>query len=166
MGGSSSKTDRSTTLKGYGGLESVFNYGIPQGKAGIDESMGYFNKLLSGDRATAKQAIAPEANAAVAGSDAAKRQEARMGTARGGGTAGVAQTRGTDVTAQIDNMLFGARSGAAGKLGAMGGQLLSTGGGAASDLLSASIESQKSSDKKSAGLGQAIGGLVSALLFA
>ena len=83
---------------------------------------------------------------------------------RGGGTAAVNQTRGTDTLGQIDNMLFGARSGAAGKLGAMGGQLLSTGGGAASDLLSSSIQSQQASDKKSEGLGSALGGLVGAAL--
>jgi len=164
IGGSSSKTDRSTTLKGYGALENVFNYAIPSGEAATDTSSAYFSKLLSGDRATAMQAIAPEANAAVAGSDAQKRQQSAMGTARGGGTAGGNQTRQQDVMAQIDNMLFGARSGAAGKLGAMGGQLLSTGGGAASDLLSSSIQSQQASDKKSEGLGSALGGLVGAAL--
>ena len=70
-------------------------------------------------------------------------------------------------------MLFGARAGAAksqgqlglGQVGA-GGNLLSTGAGSASDLTNAAIGSKKNSDANQAALGQGIGDLAAALLFA
>lgn len=60
-----------------------------------------------------QQAEAPAINATQSAADAAKRQQAAMGTARGGGVAGTNQTRQDTVQAQIDNALFGVRPGAA-----------------------------------------------------
>jgi hypothetical protein len=118
----------------YGELGNVFNFALPLAqstssagagttKAGLSTvgaglntlsgPLAYFQKLMSGNRPAMEQAVAPEANAARASSDAAARNQAAMGTARGGGTAGGNQQRHTDVMAQIDNLLFGARPAAA-----------------------------------------------------
>jgi len=162
LGGSSANTDRSNQLTSMSDLKNVFNWALPFGQqqaktgqgttaAGVSDlgnAGGYFRKLASGDRATALQATAPASNAALAQSDAEKAQLANMGTARGGGVAGVNQTRDTDLMSKIDNMLFGARTaGAQGEAGVgqaeagvglgQTGQGIQAGGlatGAASDL--------------------------------
>src|SRR4029077_4284876 len=118
----------------YGELGNVFNFALPLAqstssagagttKAGLSTvnsglntlsgPLAYFQKLMSGNRPAMEQAVAPEANAPRASSDAAARNQAATGTARGGGTAGGNQQRHTDVMAQIDNLLFGARPAAA-----------------------------------------------------
>jgi hypothetical protein len=134
LGGSSAKTDRSNQLTAFSDLKNVFNWALPFGQqqartgqattaAGVQdlgEAGGYFGKLASGDRPTALQAVAPQTNAALAQSDAEKRQLAASGTARGGGTAGFNQQRDTNLMAQIDNMLFGARTAGAQGLAGVG----------------------------------------------
>lgn len=159
IGGSSAKTDRSTTLKGYGALENVFNFGIPAAKnlvsAGGDalsQAMGYYSSLLSGNRSALSAATAPEANATRAAADAAKRQLATSGTARGGGTAGVNQQVSSATEADINNAMFGARSEAAKSQGSLGlgttnagTSLLDTSEKSAADLTDAAIKSRPES---------------------
>jgi hypothetical protein len=134
VGGSSAKTDRSNQLTAFSDLKNVFNWALPFGQqqartgqattaAGVQDlgkAGGYFGKLASGDRPTALEAVAPQTNAALAQSDAEKRQLAASGTGRGGGVAGVNQQRDTDLMAKIDNMLFGARTAGAGGLAKVG----------------------------------------------
>lgn len=124
VGGSSAKTDRSNQLTAFSNLKNTFNWALPfgqqQGRTGtattatgvqdLGNAGGYFKKLASGDRSTALSAVAPASNAALAQSDAEKRQLADTGTARGGGAIGVNQQRDSDLMAKIDNMLFGART--------------------------------------------------------
>jgi len=124
LGGSSEKTDRGNFLKGIGDMSNVYNWALPFGQSqartgqattaagtqNLGQAGSYFGKLASGDRATALQATAPASNAALAQSDAEKRQLGEMGTARGGGAVGVNQQRDTDLMSKIDNMLFGART--------------------------------------------------------
>lgn len=174
IGGSASKTDRSTTLAGYGGLENLFNFAIPAAKNlvstgadAISQSLGYYSKLLSGNRPAMQQAIAPEANAALAQSDAQKRQLAATGTARGGGTAAINQNRKTATDAEIDNMLFGAQSSAAKTTGALGTStvgagtnLASTGEAAAADLTKSAVQSQEESNAQGNMIGQGIAQLI------
>jgi hypothetical protein len=73
------------------------------------------------------QAIAPEANAVQAQGDAARRQQAASGTARGGGTAGANQTAKDAEMARIDNALFGVRPGAVAQEQALGTTQMSQG---------------------------------------
>ena len=120
IGGSSAKRDRSEQLDAYTDLRNVFNFSMPQAKAetaaGASDTgaaSSYWKKLLSGDRPTAMQAIAPEASAATSANDAAKRQLSASGTARGGGATAVNQQRDQDVMGKVDQLLFGARGGAA-----------------------------------------------------
>src|ERR1700690_2759367 len=92
FGGSAAKTDRKEQLQGYGDLNNLFNFGFSSGKAStgaasdlLGQAGGYYSKLLSGDRATTMQAVAPTVNAATAQTDATKRAISGSGTARGGG---------------------------------------------------------------------------------
>ena len=127
FGGNSAKRDRSEQLDAYTDLRNVFNFSMPQaqaqtaaGASDTGAASGYWKKLLSGDRPTAMQAIAPEAAAATSANDASKRQLATSGTARGGGVAGVNQQRDQDVMGKVDQLLFGARGGAASGEAALG----------------------------------------------
>jgi len=103
-----------------GNLNNLFNFGINQGKAStaagnqsLGQAGGYFSNLLSGNRPAMLQAVAPETNVAQSQADAARRQQATMGTARGGGTSGANQQQKTDLMSQINNLLFGVRPAAA-----------------------------------------------------
>jgi hypothetical protein len=133
-GGSSAKTDRSNELTSYSDLKNIFNFGLPfgqdaatQGQAGykagqgdLGTAAGYLKSLTSGGRAATAQAIAPEVASVTSANDAAKRQLATSGTARGGGVAGVNQQRDADAQAQIDQALFNVRPKAAGELAQVG----------------------------------------------
>jgi hypothetical protein len=176
IGGSASKTDRSTTLKGYGALENVFNYALPQGEAGItggQEGLGaassYWQNLVSGNRSTLQTAIAPEANATLSSADAARRTNAALGTARGGGVAGQNQQARTGTQAQIDNALFGARGNAATQLAKtssaeanLGANVLGLGETSAANLTSDAIGSKEESDANASAIGQGVGSLIAA----
>jgi hypothetical protein len=172
-GGSSATTDRKSTLTGYGDLQNAFNFGMDQSKsqaatgtattakgvADLQDPLKYYKTLLSGDRTAMQGAIAPEANATQAAADAARRNSAAVGTARGGGTAGQAQTAKDSTQATLDNYLFGVRPGAAAGVSDIAkteadigtkevGEALGFGSlaeGAASDLTKDSIASRKDS---------------------
>jgi hypothetical protein len=148
-------------LAGYGGLRDVFNFATPAGKAefgagqeDIGKASAYWSKFLSGDRATMEQAVAPETNAVLSQADAAKREQASIGTARGGGTAGANQQVQDASMAKIDNLLFSARPAAAKAEESIGGTELSAalralglGESAASDLTGHAITSRMDSYK-------------------
>jgi hypothetical protein len=134
IGGSSAKRDRSEQLKSFGELENIFNFALPNAQAGLttgaattksgveglDSASAYWQKLLSGNRAAMTQAVAPETNAVLSQTDARRRQQARLGTARGGGVAGANQTAQDEAMAKIDNLLFGVRPKAAEEVGKLG----------------------------------------------
>jgi hypothetical protein len=136
IGGSSAKTDRGNFLTGIHDLNNIFNYGLPfgqqtaaKGQAGVatgtsdlGTAADYLKKLTSGSRADTAQAIAPEVASVTSANDAAKRQLATSGTARGGGVAGVNQQRDAAAQAKIDEALFGVRPQAAGELAKVGGE--------------------------------------------
>src|SRR5882724_4012247 len=134
IGGSSAKRDRSEQLDAFGNLRNVFNQAIPfakqqmgvgtattaQGTQDLGQAGSFWKSILGGNRAATAQAVAPAANAINASSDAQARELAASGTARGGGTAPINQTREEAKMAQIDNMLFGARTTAAGQVADIG----------------------------------------------
>lgn len=141
IGGSSAKTDRGETLKGYGDLSSIFDFGsntaktdtatgtntTASGTSALGTALGYFKNLLSGGRNTAMAAIAPTVNAAQSQNDAQRRAVAASGTSRGGGTAGVEQQADDKMNAGVDNDLMQARSGAAGGVAQIGNDLAKVG---------------------------------------
>lgn len=141
IGGSSAKTDRKTTLQGFGDLQNIFNYGLDTSKSfvgsgtattgkgvnALTDSLDFFKKLTSGDRSVVSQAIAPETNAVRSSADAARRNQVAAGTARGGGTAATNQTAEDKSMAEIDNYLFGVRPAAAKEESDIGGKLATVG---------------------------------------
>ena len=110
FGGHAKNTDRKEELSGFGDLNNVFNFGINQSRnanaAGNDllgQAGAYDTRLLSGNRNTVNQAIAPVANEATDQTDAEKRQIAASGTARGGGVNATNQNLDANKQAIIDN---------------------------------------------------------------
>lgn len=98
---------------------STYTSGVDLGNRGSrneNAAAGFFKGVVGGDRT----AIAPAANAAVEGADAAKREEAQMGTARGGGAASVNQQIEQHTRQLISSLLGEAQTGAADKLAAIG----------------------------------------------
>lgn len=178
FGGNSAKRDRSEELDTYGQLNNVFNFGMGQAKQnstlGAEDTgtASSFYKGILGNRTAATQAIAPEVATATSANDAAKRQIASSGTARGGGVAGVNQTRDEDVMGKVDQMLFGARAGAAGEEGKIGAGETTTGvedvfagekaAGAHGELASQNrTQSQKLHDQAFSGAVSGVGDLLS-----
>lgn len=114
-----------------GQLNNVFNYALPTAKEGeakgqgtLDTAMStlgpakdYWENLLHAGRTQATQNAAPAVNATLDQSDAARRQEAEMGTSRSGGTAAVNRESGATTTKSIDDIvtqaLMGGRDSAA-----------------------------------------------------
>ena len=128
IGGKNSKQQNQSVNN----LESLFNFGFGTGKqanAAGNSALGaagsYWNSLLGGNRTAAQAAIAPEANQIAAAGDASRRQQAAMGTARGGGVAGANQQQQTGEQAQVDNALFAVRPTAAAQTANIGNSLLS-----------------------------------------
>jgi X-X-X-Leu-X-X-Gly heptad repeat protein len=141
VGGNSAKRDRSDYLNSQTRMGNVFNqsFGFGQGLENRGEattgqglqdlgtSGNLFRRLTSGNRAATTEAMAPQINAVESQGDADRRQQAALGTARGGGAAGVNQDAKARRMAQIDNMLFGAQTGAAKELGDIGRTEVGTG---------------------------------------
>jgi hypothetical protein len=123
IGNASWKSDRNLELSGMNSLKNVFNFGMGAAQKGISAGSqalgnvaGYANKILSGNRAAAAAATAPEMARVRSESDAAKRQLAASGTARGGGVAATNQQVEQRKQAAQDQAIFAARPGAAGLL--------------------------------------------------
>lgn len=161
FGGGSQKTDRNQTLASYGQMNNLFNFGFNQGKnrteAGnqnLDAASSYWRNILSGNRASQAQAVAPAANAIQSSGDALRRQREATGTARGGGTAATGANAQDNEMTQINNAILGERPAAASQTGALGGQdiqaameALGLGESAAGANLSGSITSRPTSSK-------------------
>lgn len=125
--GSGAKTDRKNQLAGYGDLNNVFNFALPNAEAGfkagsetqksalsqLSSPEKYYSDLLSGDRSQTLSAVAPTVNAVNAQSDAQKKQIANTGTGRGGGVNAVGQELETNKAGAIDTAVSGAKAGAA-----------------------------------------------------
>ena len=161
FGGSSAKHDRQIELGGFKDLSNIFNFALPTAKgltsaggSDLGAASGYWNKLLSGNRADLQQANAPAINATLSATDAAKRQLSSMGTSRGGGVAGANQTINDRTRASIDNSLFASRAKAGEEVGRLGqvemGDALNALGvaeGTAKDITSIAADSRVDSQK-------------------
>lgn len=137
----------------------------------LNQASSYWNTLLSGNRAQMQQANAPAINATLSGADAAKRQAATMGTARGGGTAGENRTLDDKTRATIDNALFATRPKAAEELGKLGTSEMSdalnalgvagnTGSNIASIASNSRATSQDINSSTQAQIGQVLGSIL------
>lgn len=120
IGGSQQKTNRKIELGGYQDLSNIFNWALPTAKqtygtaqSTLGSAQDYWSKILSGSRPAIQQAIAPETSMIRSASDAARRQLATSGTARGGGVAAANQQEADKSRAAIDQAIFGARPEAA-----------------------------------------------------
>jgi hypothetical protein len=134
-GGAAARQDQSQITGAANNLNSIFNYANPTGQRNaatggavtgtglndLSSSMPYWQTLLKGSRPQVMQAFAPETNAGLNQTDAARRQAVASGTARGGGLAAPMQQQKTNMMSQIDNMLFGARPMAAQQTEQIGG---------------------------------------------
>jgi hypothetical protein len=118
--GKGEKKQESDTFQNLGNLfSSTYSTGVGLGEKGgnaLDTAVDYNKRLVSGDRT----AVAPAVNAAVGASDAAKRERAQTGTARGGGVAGENQEIEDHTHALISSLLGEQQTSAAEKLGALG----------------------------------------------
>lgn len=127
MGGKAQKQEQAQQQQSWTNLNNLFGFASDasksfgaKGEHTLDDVGKHFMSLLSGDRQATMTAVAPAANAIQAGSDAAKKQEADMGTGRTGGTVAANQQREDQVRAQIDNLIAGAKPAAAQSLTAIG----------------------------------------------
>lgn len=141
IGGSSQKTDRGRELGGWNAEWNVFNAGLPlatstatagQGTTSkalgsLDTAGDFWKDLLSGNKTSTAQAAAPITNAAVDQADAARREQAAMGTSRGGGVAAGNQQAQQNTMKTVDNAIFGVRPQAAAQIGDIGKSVASIG---------------------------------------
>lgn len=181
FGGSAAKTDRKNELQGIGNLNNVFNFGMKgaAGEMGAGSALqgqagDYYSKLLSGNRTAALSAIAPVANTAATQSDAAKRQIATSGTARGGGVNATGQQLDTQRRSAVDDALNRAKAAAAGGAAQLGStqvsqaaNLLGIGSNAAANEADISSQSralsQKLHDEKVNAAADLAGGIVDSI---
>lgn len=179
IGGSGSSTDRKQQLAGYGDLSNIFNTGLNTGKSDLNQgqsdlgqSAGYNAKLLSGDRSTIMSALSPEISSITGQGDAARRQQAAMGTARGGGTNAGNQQQQQKEQGAISSAVGGVQPQAAQSLAGIGGteaglgnSLLGLSNNAAGNLTNDAIESYKTTSAQNGAAGAALGQIASGLIF-
>ncbi len=144
--GGASKGEKKQESDTWQNLSNLFGstYGHSEqiGQKGIGnqaDAAGFFKGVLSGDRTK----VAPGTNAAIDSADAAKKEQAQMGTARGGGAVGNNQQIEAHTRQLISSLLGEAQTGAAGALGTLGteqvgemGGLLNTASGTEGNLSS------------------------------
>lgn len=179
IGGSGSNTDRKQQIAGYGDLSNIFNTGLDTGKSNVaqgtsdlGQSAGYDSKLLNGDRSTILQAISPEVSSITGQADAARRQQAALGTSRGGGTNANNQQIQQREQGAISNAVGGVQPQAAQSLAGIGGteaglgaNLLGLGNNAAGNLTGDAINSYKTTSAQNGAAGAALGQIASGLIF-
>jgi hypothetical protein len=140
--------DSARLSEGVGDLRNVFNFAMPTGQnltktatgttaGGLDtartgtniqtDPLNYYKTILSGNRTANLQQFAPETNALQQQDAAARRQQASLGTARGGGVAGQNEEAKTREMAAIDNGIFAQRPQAAQAVNQIGQGVTSTG---------------------------------------
>lgn len=121
LGHSSEKTDRGRMLGGWNAMWDTWSRAIgafPQlndtgaaatrsGLTSLDQSGDFWKSILGGDKAATAAAAAPATNAAAGMADQARQQQAQMGTARGGGTAGYNIDAGREAQSDIVTSMLG-----------------------------------------------------------
>lgn len=174
-------------------MQNIFNAALPESQsmfgaanAGINTALGelgqtgnYASNILSGNRQAVTQAMAPEINSVTSQANQLKKQQAAMGTSRGGGTNAGNQQLGTQTAGQVSNLIAQARPQAAqllnqtaGTTGQIGtaqlqaaGNLLGIGGNAANAQENAANTAQQMANQQNNMAGGAAGDLASMFLF-
>jgi hypothetical protein len=179
IGGSSSGTDRKNTLAGYGDLGNIFNTGVAQGNQQLSQgnqntgsAANFDNQILNGNRSSIMSALSPQISSITGQANQARKQQANLGTARGGGVNAGDQQMQQQEQGAISNVVGGAQPAAAKDLAQIGagqtsagGNLLGLGANAAGTLTGDSIDSYKTTSANNAALGSAAGTIASSLLF-
>lgn len=181
------KKAQQTVASAQGNLNNVFNYALPEAKTAqttgqsteggalstLGKAQDYWDQILSGSRTANLTAASPAVTAINAEADARRRQQAEMGTSRGGGTSALNQQAETDRLAQINNIIAAQRPAAAQGEEQVGGEqaaigatqlqnalaLLGLGTGTAGTNATIGQNAQQLAMNKSAALTQAIGQL-------
>lgn len=143
IGGSSAKTDRAHTLRGWGGLESLMGL-IDKGQQNTDKGLQFYQDIMSGDPNKTAAAIAPEIRTIQGQAEQQKKHNAEFGT-RSGGTAASNANIDTNARSSIQNLVNTLRPEAAKVLTEAGLQEATLGGTAASTLSGQSILSRPTS---------------------
>jgi Sec-independent protein translocase protein TatA len=114
IGGSAAKTDRSQQLTSWNDLQSLFNTGsrvgtnqISQGSKGLSDALGYFKKLMSGDRSQMASVLAPQISTISGQATQAKQNASTFGNRSGGTNAAIqaSETSATQAVQQLFEML-------------------------------------------------------------
>lgn len=116
-----------------GQLNTLLNFGQntatsfgSSAKDALGQATNWFKSLLGGDRSAIMRDIAPAANAARSGADAAKKELATKGTARTGGDVAQSQQIEDEVRKQIDTLIGQSQQNAANSLKGIGDTELNT----------------------------------------
>lgn len=92
-------------LTGFQGDEAAGKSSLDTAKSTFSDAAAYFKNLLTPGRTQATINAAPAVNAATDAADATRRQEAAMGTGRGGGTAAVNREQSTSTAKTTDDII-------------------------------------------------------------
>lgn len=151
LGNSSAKTDRGRALGGWNAMWDTWSRAIgafdPMKAAGdnitkagtnfMDNAGDFWKSILGGDKSAVASAAAPAVNAAAGMAQQGRQEQAQMGTARGGGTAGF----NIDATQQAQGNIIDALLGLAPTAASQVGQLGETMAGVGTRQLALALES-------------------------
>jgi hypothetical protein len=179
IGGSASKTDRSQQLAGYGDLGNIFNTGLNNsnadtnaGQNDLGTAAGFNSKILNGNRSSIMSALSPQIASITGQANQAKKQQASLGTARGGGTNAGNQQQQQQVQGAISSVVGGAQPQAAKDMASIGStetnagqQALGTAGGAAQNLTGDAADSYQTTSAQNSASGAAAAQLAAGLIF-
>lgn len=140
IGNSSAKTDRGRALGGWNAMWDVWGKSmdalqpaqraegminasptVSGGVGDLDTASDFWRSVLSGDKGATAAAAAPAVNAVNAQAAQKRTEQAQMGTARGGGTAGYNTMPEFERGSNITNAIFGLVPQAAQSLESTGG---------------------------------------------
>lgn len=164
IGGGAVSTDRKNVLQSQGNLNNVFNYALPSGEKATSDATNYDSKILNGDRSSITQAMAPEVNSITGQADQAKKQEAAMGTSRGGGTNAANQQTQQKEQGAVTDMIAKARPAAAASEANIGSNLLGLGANAAGTAGQLAADSYKTTSANATEQGKAAGNTALSLI--
>ena len=80
---------------------------VAGGITGLDQAKQYWSKIMSGNRPAVMEAAAPALTNINQQADAARAEQAQMGTARGGGTSAANQQAETNRMTQANQLIAG-----------------------------------------------------------
>lgn len=175
--------DKANINTANAGLTNLFSSGLDTaktsestGNSNLNNASDFFTKALTAGRTDTAAAAAPEINANLAASDAARRAEATSGTSRTGGTAELNRQADAATAGRTDDIINKTRvstqdDAAKGLAGIGSSQLqnamaaLGIGGNAESAILKGGTDSLEQDTKAAGDFGKSIGSLAASLVF-